>query len=565
MRIVTAREMRAADADTFTRLGVPSRAVMEVAGRAVVHAIVARFENELRRVAIVTGGGNNGGDGFVAARHLGQLGCAVLVIAAKGADDLHGDAQSAAHSFIAAGGVVHELPKLGGDAARALLERFGPTLLLDAVFGTGFQGPARGEGAVLVEMLMSESQRTGARVVSIDVPSGLDADSADVPGECVNADVTVCLQALKPCHAFFPAAGRCGEVIVVDIGVALEGIVSRVDGRELVTEELAAALIAKSPAFKADAYKGKRGHVLVIGGSAGHYGAPKLSAEAALRAGAGLVTVVLPHAAAERLAPHVDEVMCASLPDDSEGSFAGTALDRLEAMLQKRDAVVVGPGLGTGEGSERLLLRLCQLLERAETALILDADALNIVARSAEVREALPGGCIVTPHPGEMGRLLGSDPAEVQRDRIGSALSLRSSLHATTVLKGARTITAVPGGSIYVNPAANPALATAGTGDVLAGVIGGLCAQGLVPAEAAVAGVFIHGAAADLLTEEGSGPYGVLAGDIAKAVPRVLNYLRAIHGAAQPVATMRHVLPGSLGAFARSANGRTAHIERAGG
>lgn len=561
MRILTAREMRAADEDTFTRLGVPSRAVMERAGREVVHVLCERYFTSLSRVAVITGGGNNGGDGFVVARILHEMRIPVVVIAAKGVGELHGDAAAVAASYIAAGGKVVELAEVKAEGASAELDRFRPSLIVDAIFGTGFQGPVRGDGAALVGLVTAAAGRLRIPVVAIDLPSGLDSDSSEIPGDSVNAHCTVALQALKLCHVLYPAAGRCGEVVVADIGVSLDvlstgGAPSPM--RELITEDKVRAILSGSTAFDPGSHKGKRGHVLVVGGSAGHYGAPKLSAEAALRAGAGLATVVLPHTAAERLAPQVNEVMCASLPDDSEGSFAGTGIDRLEALLAKIDAVVVGPGLGTNEGAERLLLKLFQLLQKSETALVLDADALNLISRSDDVRSALPAGAIVTPHPGEMARLLKLDGVQVQRDRVGAAVALRSALHATAVLKGARTVVAVSGGSLYVNPAANAVLATAGAGDVLAGVIGALAAQGLQGGEAAIAGVFVHGAAGELLVEENGGPYGVLAGDIARAVPRVMNRVDGRPGS-QPVraadtesGSTRRVLPGS---FARRHGG----------
>ena len=296
---------------------------------------------------------------------------------------------------------------------------------------------------------------------------------------------------------------------MADIGVDL-GAIPR-PSRTLFTAQLAAPLIAESPLYGKTSHKGTRGHLVVVGGGPGHFGAPRIAAEAGLRSGAGLVTLVLPKRAAEVTAPTLTEVMCAALPDGDDGAFSGEG----DLASLRKQAVVIGPGLGVGGGCGRLLGRL--LRELGDVKLLLDADALNLIAHDATLRAAVPPKTVFTPHPAEMARLLGCSTAQVQADRFGAAAQLAAELKGVVVLKGARTVVA-DATELSVNPTADAVLGTAGSGDLLSGVIGALLAQGYDAFEAAKLGVFLHGVAAECAIAEQGSPWGIVASDFGRAI-----------------------------------------------
>jgi hydroxyethylthiazole kinase-like uncharacterized protein yjeF len=499
--VVTAAEMRALDRATIEEIGLPAFTLMETAGRTVAVAALTMLcapkaqspKPKAQRVAVVCGPGNNGGDGFVAARVLRELGCEAVVYLAVPREAVKGDAAAHLAVLERAGGVVRRI-----DSPRALDEVeeaiSGAALVVDALFGIGMLRPIEGHLGDVVACM-----NRCARRLAVDIPSGLDTDTGRVWGTCVKADRTVTMGALKVALASAPGFAHCGEIEVADIGIPSALVAAQVVHAGLLEErDIAAAL----PADHLLDHKGRRGHVLVVGGMPGFRGAGRLAAEAALRAGAGLVTLAT---AGEVAAP--DSIMTRALATNLGDALAGKA------------AVVIGPGLGQSEAAARWLGEVLA----SGVAAVLDADALNLAAGISEVLAKASGPLVITPHPGEAARLLGTTVAEIEADRLAAARQLAALSHAVVVLKGARTI--VCDGTLgdefcAINPTGGPALATGGTGDVLAGVIGALLAQGAPAADAARAAVYLHGLAGDRLAAL-HGSRGVISSDLPAAIAGV--------------------------------------------
>jgi NAD(P)H-hydrate epimerase len=495
--VVTAAEMRALDKATIEEIGIPAFTLMETAGRAVAHVAMEMLGDTPGHVAVVCGPGNNGGDGFVAARVLRDLGLEAAVYLAVGRSSIRGDAAAHLAVYERAGGVVRmvdtpqALGELGDDIA-------GAALCIDALFGVGLSRPLEGHLADAVS-LINHCQRR----LAVDIPSGLDADTGKVLGIVVEADTTVTMGALKIAHASAPGFAHCGDVDVADIGIPA-GLVATQAVRAGIVEE--ADLADWLPRASVMDHKGRRGHVLIIGGMPGMRGAGRLCANAALRAGAGLVTLAT---AGDVIAD--DSVMTKALATNV-GEF-----------LANKSAIVIGPGLGQSEPAAGWV---GEVLASGVPA-VLDADALNLVAGIVEAVKQAAGPIVLTPHPGEAARLLGITAAEVEEDRLAAARTLASRAHAVVVLKGARTI--VCDGTLEddycsINPTGGPELATGGSGDVLAGLIGALLAQGVSAVDAARAGVFIHGLAGERLAAD-HGRRGVVSSDLPVAIAGVLRDL----------------------------------------
>jgi NAD(P)H-hydrate epimerase len=498
--------MRALDRHTTEKLGIPGELLMECAGR-LVAALAEAERAPGGRVLVLCGPGNNGGDGLVAARHLHLRGVPVAVALAADSARLRGDAARNLERAERAG-----VPLLG---ARWRAEP--GDLLVDALFGTGLARALEGEAAAAVRRLLAA--RPGCRVLAVDLPSGLHADTGQPLGPCVQADLTVTLSLPKLGLALEPGRSLAGRVIVGRIGIADEAP-GAVLGASLLTARGAGALL---PARPPDGHKGSFGHVLVAAGSPGKTGAAALAAEGAARGGAGLVTIACPASANPILEVKCTEAMTAPLPDTAEGEFAAEAAAPLLALARERDALVLGPGLGRGPAPRELVRRA---VPRAALPLVLDADGLMAFAGEPEALRARRAPSVLTPHPGEAGALLGEDPRELNRDRAAAARRLAERSGAVVALKGAATVIAEPGGRVRVNPTGGPVLATGGTGDVLAGLVGALLAQGLAPFDAASAAVFLPGVAGDRLAAA-VGRAGALAGELCREIPPAAEALRA--------------------------------------
>lgn len=513
MKIATAQEMAELDRLAAEEYGLPTAILMENAGQCVAEAAVRLLgEAAGRRVAVVCGKGNNGGDGLVAARVLHGLGAHVLACVLGSYEDLKADTRDNLRRAASAGVAVEEL-RAPADLARALPALRGVDLLVDAVFGTGFRPPAVGFAATLIAAVND----LGARVLAVDIPSGLSADHGPVDGPAIGAVATVTFGLPKPALLLHPAARKVGRLWVADIGFP-PGIEARLGvSRNLLTPPEARALLRpRDP----ESHKGTAGHVLLVAGSRGLAGAAVLAARGALRAGAGLVTVGLPASQATPTLAALPEAMTLPLPETGRGSLAAGAAAELLAHLPGKRAVAIGPGLSRDPETVGLVR---DLLPRIPVPLVLDADALAALPGQPAALLGENPGAVITPHPGELARLLGLTTAEVQADRVEVARSCARTCGATVVLKGARTVVATPAGTVYLNLTGNPGMAAGGMGDVLTGVIASLLAQGHDALTAAVLGVFLHGLAADRAASRR--PWGYLAGEVADLVPHALGSL----------------------------------------
>jgi NAD(P)H-hydrate epimerase len=506
--------MRRADRHVTEAFGVPSLLLMENAGRGAAEAVERHFGSPRgRRIVVVAGKGQNGGDGLVAARHLAARGAAVESWVVGRGGDVTGDAGVNLAALRRAGLAVHEAGTDGAglDGLRAALA--GADLVVDALLGTGVRGPATGAVAAAIEAINAARRR----VCALDLPSGLPSEGGETPGPTVRADLTVTL-GLPKLALYLPAGrARAGRVVVADLGVPAGWLAT---GARAVLLE-AADVRAVVPRRGREAHKGTEGHLLLVAGSRGKTGAAVLAGRAALRAGVGLLTCAGPASQQPLLAAPLPEGMTEPLPETAAASLAAGALDRLLDLAAARDAVALGPGVGLDPETQGVVRGL---VARVERPMVVDADALTALAGHLEcVREAL-GPRLLTPHPGEAGRLLGLTAGEVQRDRVGSVRRLADATGAVVALKGAGTLVATPGGEVAVNPTGNPALATGGTGDVLTGVAGALLARGLEPAAALRVAVYLHGLAGDVVAER-VGEGGLLAGEVADALPEARRRL----------------------------------------
>jgi len=510
MLVTTAAEMRALDRWTIEH-GTPGHVLMERAGAGAVRVLRRHWPRLKGPVVLVCGRGNNGGDGFVMARLLKAAGVRVSVwlVGTRGA--VVGDAARMLGRWR---GTTREI---AGDADVAALRAAlaEARLVVDALLGTGLNAPVTGLAAAVVEAINAAP----APVLAVDVPSGLSADSGRPLGVAVQAAVTATFGLAKIGQCLHPGVDLCGRLEVVDIGIPAEAVAA-VDPRVTLLDDAGAGALL--PPRAPESHKGTNGNLLVVAGSRGKLGAGLLAAAAAVRSGAGLTTLAVPAALQPLAEARVPEVMTAELPDGTDGGAALGDGRALGTLLAHRSVVVCGPGLGLTDDTRALVARL---LATAQVPVVLDADALNAVAGTPHLRDAR-APLVVTPHPGEMGRLLGRPTVEIQADRIGCARRLAEETGAVCVLKGARTLIASRDGRIVVSPTGNPGMGSGGMGDVLAGVVGALIAQGLEPADAAALGVYAHGAAADAVVAR-RGQVGLRARDVLEEMPPTLAALQA--------------------------------------
>ena len=512
MKLATPGQMNGIDAHAINSIGIPGVVLMENAALKVVEAAADMLGGLAgRTVVLLAGKGNNGGDALAAARHLHIKGalCAVYLLCLK--SDLRGDAAVNLGIIEKLGLQMIELA--GQERLSMLRESIGNAdLVVDGIFGTGLKGTVKGIAADAVETV----NRSGKPVLSIDIPSGVCGETGRILGCCINASRTVTFCLPKVGLAVHPGCDHAGKLEVADIGIpgqAIEqsGIKARITDRELVS-----GMLSPRPP---ECNKGDFGRLLLLTGSSGMTGSGRLCADAALRTGAGLVYLGVPSTLAHIYASAISEPITVPLADDGSGRLSLQSASRILEVLKNMDAVAAGPGLSTGGDITEivgLLLRECRV------PLVLDADALNAVSLNTSVLKSLKAETVITPHPGEMARLTGLTIREIMEDRIGTATGFAQKWGVITVLKGSRTVVALPDGSYFINPTGNPGMATGGSGDVLTGVIASLAGQGMKPADAAVAGVYLHGLAGDAAAER-LGRYGMLPRDMVEALPVVMS------------------------------------------
>jgi NAD(P)H-hydrate epimerase len=518
MKIVTAAQMKELDRRTIEEARVSGATLMERAGRGVVAAMERATGSPVgQTVTVVCGKGNNGGDGFVVARLLRKQRAKVHVVLLANPEALSGDARTMYRKFLAVAGAKSISANPPPDTLRAILGR--SDLIVDALLGTGLSAAVSVPYRAAIEAI-NETERP---VVAVDLPSGIHADTGAVMGAAVLADLTVTFG--LPKLGLYTGAGldHAGRIEVVDIGIPPAFVEAVASPISLITGATVRRLI---PDRRVSSHKGTFGHAGILAGSVGKTGAAAMAAKAALRVGAGLVTVGIPTSVNDTLEAKLLEAMTVPLPETPARTLARAALEDVLLFLQARTAVAIGPGLTTHPETVELIHAL---LSRLEKPTVLDADALNALAGRTSLLDACKAPLILTPHPGEMARLVeGASSRSINENRIGSAMAFAQARRVVLVLKGARTVIAHPDGRAAVCPTGNPGMATAGTGDVLTGMIVGLLAQGCDPWDAARAGTYLHGLAGDLAAAE-RGLAGLTAGDVIERIPDALT--ETLHGA----------------------------------
>jgi len=510
--VFTAAEMRALDARAIETLGIPGPRLMENAGRGAA-ALIAREWAPIRgkRVLVLCGKGNNGGDGFVVARHLKAKGAKVRVLLLGSRAEVKGDA---AHALAQWRGRVEEI-RTEANAATVSTALDGTDIIVDALLGTGLATPARGLAAHVIGRLNESAARAGCVVVALDLPSGLGADGGALPPHAVRAALTATFAGYKRSLLLYPAAEYAGRVVVVPIGIP-EAEVGRGIATFLIDD---ASVSGFFPKRKPDAHKGTYGHLLVVAGSIGKSGAAALAGRAALRSGVGLCTVATAVSQQPIVAGFTMEVMTEPLPETAAQSISFKAKDLVLELASQRDAVALGPGLSVDPESQALARALVAELDRP---MVVDADALSALAGHLDLLDEAPAPRVLTPHPGEMARMLGTSIAGVEADRIETVREFCSRHHVHLVLKGARSVLGAPDGRVFINHTGNPGMATGGSGDVLTGMVGAFLARRFDPLAALQAGCVLHGLAGDLAAA-GRGEEGLIASDIIEAIPGALN------------------------------------------
>ena len=506
MKLVTSHQMKAIDRKTIEDYGIPGVVLMENAGRAAAEA-AARQAAAIGLggdILVVCGRGNNGGDGFVAARHLHNKGLSVRICLLAGADQLTGDAAVNYHIARRMGLTIEEMPAAEGFGACLA----GAALIIDALLGTGISGEVRGAARAAIEAI----NQTNLPIIAVDIPSGINADTGAILGEAVRAECTVTFGLAKIGHYCYPGRRYCGEIEIADISLPADLVAQQHLPTNLVTSVEAAALL---PPRWADMHKGDAGRLLIVAGSAGMTGAAALAGLGAARSGAGLVTLAVPASLNDILEVKCTEVMTLPLPETAQRSLAPQAAEQIQEFAADCDAVALGPGLSRHPATIELAHAL---ITRLPQPLVIDADGLNACARTPEVFRGRTGPTIITPHPGELSYLLDTPISDIQHDRVGAARRTARDLGCVVVLKGAGTVIASPDGEAWINSTGNAGLASGGVGDVLTGVISALLAGGAPPLAAAVSGVYYHGLAGDVAACH-TGERGLLAGDVLEHLP----------------------------------------------
>lgn len=512
MKILKAEEMRIIDKTAIEEYGIPGIVLMENAGIRTVEVI-----NEIlgdivdKKVVVVAGKGNNGGDGLVIARQLMNGGAKVAVFLMGRADELTPDTRINYEILQKIKGDIYPLhePEHMGEFAEKIREA---EIVVDSIYGIGFRGSLSEFEAGVVNII----NKREVPVVAVDIPSGVEADTGRVHNIAVKATHTVTFAAPKLGHILEPGAVFTGQLTVADISIPRFLLKQETLKNNLIMPELIRPYIKRR---KRETHKGTYGHVLVVGGSLGMTGAVSMASYAALRAGAGLVTAAVPESLLPVVAASRPEIMTFPLAETGKAAIALEALPAIENLLGAVSVCAVGCGMSRYTEAKAIMNFI---LEKSGVPLVIDADGINALAEDLSILENRQVPVVLTPHPGEMARLLKKSTKEVQSDRLNIARRFAMEWNVTLVLKGNKTVVATPGGDTYINLTGNPGMATAGSGDVLCGIIAGFIAQGLNPQMAAVAGVYVHGRAGDLASDS-KGERGLIALDLVEWLPEVLK------------------------------------------
>ena len=508
LKLVTGSQMAEIDRRTIEE-GIPGGALMENAGRGVFEVVSEILEEVSgKSVTVICGRGNNGGDGFVVARLLKERSTNLYVFLLGRKEEVQGDALINLNRLtdldLDVTEVVEEDQVVGIEQA---VKR--SSLMVDAIFGTGIRGPVRGIAAKVIEVINAEE----CPVVSVDLPSGLDADTGRFEGPCVLATATVTFGLPKVGHMLYPGRGHCGSLRLVDIGLSERAVQEIPCQTYLISQGQVAEVLPRRPP---DVHKTQCGRLIVIAGSVGLTGAAVLTSHAAMRMGAGMVTLGGPESLNDVMEVKLTEVMTRPLPEvRKRRCLSLRALGEIKRMCEQADCLAIGPGLSSHHETSELVRRV---LREVSIPLVVDADGLNALRGAPKIFHEVKSSVVVTPHPGEFSRLTGAPVAQIVADPIGTARRFSEAHKVTLVLKGASTVVAWSDGQVFVNSTGNAGMATAGAGDVLTGITAALVGQGVPPQEAAVAGVYLHGKAGDL-ARTARGEMGMVAGDLVDFLP----------------------------------------------
>ncbi len=519
MKVVTAEEMREIDRKTIRDYGISGSVLMERAGLAVAEKIRELYER--RKVIVLSGGGNNGGDGIVAARNLHEWGWNVKIVLLSRENKLSPDCL-----------LQYKIAKKSGvpvEFRDYITEKdLHSALVVDAIFGTGLSKNITGKTAEVILFINASD----APVISVDIPSGISSDTGQIMGEAVKADYTITFGILKRGHLLYPGADYTGRFFIEDIGFPEELLHSEKVKTELIEKRDISLLIPERQRYS---HKGDYGHVLVIAGSRGKTGAAFMCAKACLRSGAGLVTIGVPESLLDIFQSRVTEEMTLPLPDKGDGTLSSKALEKiLEFLSEKADVLAIGPGISVTDDTKKLV---GELLLNSTAPAVMDADAINSLEGNKQILKKARSPIILTPHAGEMARLLSKVSGvryqvlgeklrtEIEEDRINTVISLAKETGTYLVLKGVPTVIAEPEGRVFINPTGNSGMASAGTGDVLTGMLSGFLGQGLNPIEASILAVYMHGLAGDIAAKN-KGEHSLIASDITDAIPEAFSFLK---------------------------------------
>ncbi len=514
MKVVRTSEMKEIDGYAIERIGIPGIVLMENAAIRVIQQLKKDIGELLsKNVVVFAGKGNNGGDALAVSRHLHNLGVNVLTIVVGPEDSIKGDARinlDILKNMTARLVVVEDQSHFEEIAASLFLA----DVIIDGLLGTGLKGEVSGLFADIIQ-LVNQAERY---ILSIDIPSGMDGDTGRSRGICINADRTVTLGFPKLGLLVGDGPKFAGEVEVADIGIPDKAIEGRDLSINLITRHEAVSLLPVRPPFS---HKGNHGRILVIAGSVGLTGAAVLASSAAVRSGAGLVTLGIPSGLYNIAASKLTEVMTLPLADSGSGFLSSKCIEYLEDLLKNFDVIALGPGLGC---STEITEVVSWLVEHAEVPLVIDADGINSLSLNIDVLTKAKAPIVFTPHPGEMARLTGSQVKDVLENKMDVITGFSARWNCTVVLKDWRTITAAPDGQVFINTTGNAGMATGGTGDVLTGMIAAFAGQGMSPEAAAAAGAYVHGLAGDISADR-KGQMGMTAGDLVESIPYALKEL----------------------------------------
>lgn len=502
MKIATREIVREIDARSIEKHGIPGLVLMENAGRMAADVVLEEFPHA-RTAAVFAGSGNNGGDGFVIARHLMGQGVGVKTYLAVSPAKYKDDALANLKALRKSGGEIIEL----GGSLRKYTEA---DIIVDALFGTGLDREVEGFNRKIIDFMNGKPVPR----LAVDLPSGIDANTGFPLGAAVRADVTVTFVMPKIGISIYPGLGYAGRVFVADITTP-KYLEDDVPYELLTNVSVSGILKPRLP----DTHKGTYGHLFILAGSPGKTGAATLASLGALRVGTGLVTVGIPSSLNDIMEVKTTEAMTEPLPETDLRTLGMMSVKRAkEIIANKKTALAMGPGISTTEETRGFLY---EMIRSSEIPAVIDADALTLIAHDPGILLKAKAPLVLTPHPGEMSRLAGIPTDDIERDRIGVSLEFAARHKVILVLKGARSLVTTPSGRVYVNTSGNAGMASGGMGDVLTGIIGGFLAQRIAPEDAARLGVFVHGLAGDLCARE-RGQAGIIAGDLADVLPRTL-------------------------------------------